>query len=475
MSFRTINLVFCCLFGVMGCASSGQTYSLQKLTQQWPWSAKADADEELKVAQTDMEQSQESPFLPASQKVAEEIAEMSDDPLGHLDSATRTLVEMELKDVSDQERQQWVKLLKDVEPQAIPFILSSKKLAESQHEDENPSPIQLTGIEEGSNWSTEQVRAQISGTDPWQRNKPALQAPMPHNSGEMPSREPMNSPPEQIATLETIDESSTAQQSSSLKQVGYNQGGTQHSIDLSTLSGASQSQQAPVLQLIDHLQQTLSDASLSADQRTRYEVCLRLAYLMNRQQERALTVIDQLPADQQEYWQQVLFAVATSLDFESIPNSEDQATLSAAALRKALESLAQNAQLSIGKAVFCQKIDSFGSYDQFPLAEFVPGQVVLVYAEIENYRSDYSPASGYKTVLNSTMEIHRAGTQGGLISQEDLGVTEDFCRSPRHDYFHSYMVKLPDNLAKGPHSMKLLVEDRLAKKVAEYTLNFQVK
>jgi len=210
-------------------------------------------------------------------------------------------------------------------------------------------------------------------------------------------------------------------------------------------------------------------------QYTEQHVNLRMMYLIAGQKERALQAIPGLPQADQEFWQQVFWSLTNYFDHAAMPDTMDRASQTIAQLRTAVQRLSEIARLELRNVTFCHKIDSFGNYKRFPKDEFRPGQPVLLYAEVDNYKSETTSNGQYRTVLKSTIEIYRAGPNGGLIKRESFPATEDLCNNRRNDYFHSYEFTIPQQITLGPHVLKLTVEDELSQKLATYSLNFVVK
>lgn len=204
-------------------------------------------------------------------------------------------------------------------------------------------------------------------------------------------------------------------------------------------------------------------------------VALRMLYLMAGQQERALQAIPAIDPGDQEFWQQMFWSIANYFDGQNVPDRGHRAALAATQLRTAIDRLQESARLELRNVAFCHKITSFGNYERFDRDEFTPGQPVLMYAELSNFKS--TPASGgkYLTRVRSTVEIYNAA--GGLVTRFPFPETEDLCLNHRRDYYHSYEFNVPaeGKITLGPHTLKLIVEDRLSEKVAEETLRFTVK
>ena len=221
-------------------------------------------------------------------------------------------------------------------------------------------------------------------------------------------------------------------------------------------------------------------ATLSADgspearvEYVRKHVALRLLYLMGNHQERALTAIPGLPPAEQEFWQQMLWGMVNSLDVEHIPRASDRATQTISQLNGAIRRLQEQADLQIRHVAFCHQILYFGNYEKLPRNEFSPGQEALLYAEIDNFKSDPTPDGQYRTLLRSTIEI--LSPSGELRKQIDFPATEDLCSTYRRDYFHNYQFRVPERMPLGPHVLKLTVFDELSGKLSSYTVNFLVK
>jgi len=202
-------------------------------------------------------------------------------------------------------------------------------------------------------------------------------------------------------------------------------------------------------------------------------VYLRMLYLMAGQQVRAMEPIPGIDPAEQEFWQQIFWGVSSYFDAEAIPDPLDRATQTTLQLRGALQRLQERARLELRNVNFCHKIASFGNYERFQRDEFSPGQPVLVYAEVSNFKSEQSADGPFRTILKSTIEIYNS--RGDLIQTMPFPATEDLCQNQRRDYFHSYEFTIPQRIAIGPHVMKLTVEDQISQKVASYSLNFTVK
>lgn len=205
------------------------------------------------------------------------------------------------------------------------------------------------------------------------------------------------------------------------------------------------------------------------------QIDLRLLYLMAGERGRALQSIANLEPEEQEFWRQVLWAMTAYFDTEAMPDRSARATQTVQKLRAAINKLQGEARLQLQNVAFCRKITSFGNFERFEEENYGPGQRILLYAELLNFKSIPRDSDGlFKTQLKSTIEILRED-QSQPLQRIEFEPTVDLCRSHRQDYFHSYELKLPFDLEPGPHVLKLTVEDIQSDDVAVYSLNFTVK
>lgn len=242
--------------------------------------------------------------------------------------------------------------------------------------------------------------------------------------------------------------------------------------------GTNLSWQADLEQLIARVEQDLArsrtdDSAESFEERQKKQIYLRLLYMMAQRQEQALTAIPELSENQQEYWQQMIWAMSNSLDTTQFPDTASRAAQTIAPLSTALRQMREEASLSIKNISFCRKISYFGNYERFQRNEFTPGQEVLLYCEVENFVSVPTTEGEYRTSLKSLIEI--VDPKGKIVWTKAFPATEDFCRNPRRDYFHNYQFRIPEDIAMGTYSLKLSITDELSQKKVANSLTFVLK
>jgi hypothetical protein len=207
----------------------------------------------------------------------------------------------------------------------------------------------------------------------------------------------------------------------------------------------------------------------------RKHVQLRLLHLMSGQMDRALQPVPGIDPADQEFWQQMFWGMANYFDTQGMPDSSERATQTIAQLKSAATRLQEKARLELHNVAFCYKISGFGNYQRFKRDEFTPGQPVLLYAEVGNFKSELISEGQFRTLLKSTLEIVEGGPAGRVVETLPLAPSEDRCRNQRRDYYHSYEFSIPQSCNPGPHTLRLRVEDQLGKKLAVTALNFTVQ
>lgn len=217
------------------------------------------------------------------------------------------------------------------------------------------------------------------------------------------------------------------------------------------------------------------DNEVSRQLYLRKHVQLRLLNLIAGQMDRALLPIPGIDSADQEFWQQMLWGLANYFDTQGMPDSSERATQTISQLRIAAARLQEKARLELHNVAFCHKISGYGNYQRFKRDEFTPGQPVLLYAEVADFKSEPTPDGQFRTLMKSTLEVLEGGPTGRLVESLPLSPSEDRCRNQRRDYYHSYEFTIPQSCNPGPHTLQLRVEDQLGKKTAITRLNFTVQ
>ena len=156
----------------------------------------------------------------------------------------------------------------------------------------------------------------------------------------------------------------------------------------------------------------------------------------------------------------------------SRPEGRTTATATLDHLRQAITQLESLVSLKVTRGALCSEIRGFGQYKPFPGTEFRTGQAVLLYCELENFRSTATPetnaanaagVSGFCTRLKSSLVICRE--DGSVAQQAEFPVVEDIARNRRRD-FYLYVPFNVGELPTGKYRVHLLVDDLLGCKQA---------
>lgn len=202
-------------------------------------------------------------------------------------------------------------------------------------------------------------------------------------------------------------------------------------------------------------------------------VYLRLLYLAAGRRQDALKPISGLNPAQQEYWSNQLFALSAYLDHERVTDPGRRAAEAALHLSKAAAALSDLGPLMVRNLAFCQEVTSFGVVKRCETPEFKPGEQVLVYAELENFKSEQS-THGWHTSFEASYQL--LDSQGQRVAKEDLPLTDEpDCQNRRRDYFVRYFITLPKTIHDGRYTLELMVEDALARKIGQSSIELTVK
>ncbi len=200
-------------------------------------------------------------------------------------------------------------------------------------------------------------------------------------------------------------------------------------------------------------------------------VHLRLLYLIAGRRDDALKPIPGLPVAHQDFWSLELYGLAAWLDARRQPVDELRASTSAAQLQQAATRLGQAGNLAVKNLALCTEISSYGTFTPFEKDEFQPGQQVLLYCEVENYKVAQTP-QGHHTSLAGSYQILDA--QGRRVHADDLPATEEYCQNPRRDYFIPYALYLPAKIYEGKYKLELSIEDTLSRRIGQATIDFSI-
>lgn len=225
-----------------------------------------------------------------------------------------------------------------------------------------------------------------------------------------------------------------------------------------------------IRQAIAQLEHETQEPPHSAHEVSRH-AWLRVLYLAAGRRDDALKPIPGIAAVEQDFWSEQLYALATYLDTEKLSDPARRSAEAAKHLAKATTKLSEASTLTVKNLAFCTEVSSFGVYQKFKTDEFQAGRPLILYAEVENFKSDET-AKGYHTALRSSYQILDA--QGRRVAENDLALTEEYCQNQRRDYFLRYFLSVPERIYAGKYVLQLTIVDTLSQKIGQSSIEFTV-
>ncbi|QDT69518.1 hypothetical protein MalM25_24570 [Planctomycetes bacterium MalM25] len=195
---------------------------------------------------------------------------------------------------------------------------------------------------------------------------------------------------------------------------------------------------------------------------THEQVRLQLMQLVAGETDHSTPSAPGLPASEQGYWSNQIYALATLLSDKSGGDRLARADAAARHQSEASAKLREFSSLRVQNFVTCKEVYGFGAYEPLAEARYAPGDQVILYAEIDNYQSDVSD-EGYRTTIASSYRL--VGLDHNEIVGGDFPEVDDLCLTRRRDFHIQYGVTLPGGLTPGDYRLELTVRDRLGEKV----------
>jgi hypothetical protein len=214
------------------------------------------------------------------------------------------------------------------------------------------------------------------------------------------------------------------------------------------------------------------DRQLESEIREEDEARLRMLYLIADRRDDAVRAIATLEPEMQEYWSKQFFALATLLNSDLIADRSNRLIESKRNLDEALRRLGESSPLFVRNLAFVTAVQSYGAYTPFDDYEFRPGEPVLLYAEVENYRCKET-ARGYHTALRSSYEIFDSARQ--KVADHEFSTNEEYCKNARRDFFTVCEFRIPERLNPGKYVLRLTVADLNGDKAGESSITFQIR
>lgn len=210
------------------------------------------------------------------------------------------------------------------------------------------------------------------------------------------------------------------------------------------------------------------DAATSAETLAN-QVKSRLLYAMSGDVSLATSPVDSPDPVDREYWRHLIRAQLDYFDDSaSLPARSHQI---AESLREAAAVIELRADLRISTPILCKRVNNFGNYEEFDEYRYPPGGHVIIYSEVEHFRS-VATRKGFRTSMDATIEIFDSA--GNRKHESRRPFADDYCERMRRDYFIAVPFQMPQDLKSGDYILKLTVHDKTSDKVAENQCRFSI-
>jgi hypothetical protein len=198
---------------------------------------------------------------------------------------------------------------------------------------------------------------------------------------------------------------------------------------------------------------------------------LRMLYLLAGRRDDALRPIPSISPSMQDFWSKQIFGLATLLDTEQMAEPTRRAGEAERHLIEAIARLGESSPLVVKNLAFVTEVQSFGAYKPLAKNDFAPGQRLLLYAEVENFKTNETP-KGCTTALQSSYQI--LDSRGQRVADHEFSVNEECCRNVRRDFFIGYEFVLPKHIYPGKHTLQLTVTDLNSQKIGQSSIEFNI-
>lgn len=142
-------------------------------------------------------------------------------------------------------------------------------------------------------------------------------------------------------------------------------------------------------------------------------------------------------------------------------------------IRTAVNALEGQAPLEVTQVHACRKVSGFSDFESIDPEMLRPGQVFLLYCELNGLQSREVDGL-HRARLASRVELVAEG-RSAPAWQADLSTEEDRCRRRRRDFFVSYRLTVPTDLAPGRYKLRLIQTDEVAGRTAVGTLAIAIR
>lgn len=244
---------------------------------------------------------------------------------------------------------------------------------------------------------------------------------------------------------------------------------------------------------IEQLRRELDDENLDDEQRARDQICLSLLQLAAENPEQAVESLTDLDDQQLEFWRQTVMGMGLLLDPDELPKFRQRVESAAEHFSRGIYALSSLGPLRLLNVSLCTKVNGYGDFVECDAYALVPGKPVILYVEVENFtaervqadpaqagwgrsssrRTSSSNSPRYVTELHGRYEILDVNQR--TVVSRTLPVGGDECRNQRRDFYISYVLYMPENIAPGPYTLELTIEDKKGGKFGNAVVDFRIR
>jgi len=132
----------------------------------------------------------------------------------------------------------------------------------------------------------------------------------------------------------------------------------------------------------------------------------------------------------------------------------------------------EQAPLKVTKLTLCNRISSYGVYEEYDRGWVVPRQEVLLYCEVDNFVAEKEGEGAYLSTLHIQIEI-RDGSKA--VWSWDPPEVVDRSRNLRDDLYVGTRFYVPSDLRPGEYKLRVTVSDKVGNKSAKEEIDLVVK
>ncbi len=131
------------------------------------------------------------------------------------------------------------------------------------------------------------------------------------------------------------------------------------------------------------------------------------------------------------------------------------------------------ASLVIADLRICRRVLGFGRTEPLATSHVTPTQAILVYCEVEGLRDEEVNGDFRSRMASSVAIVAEGATEPAW--RGDLGIAEDHCNRHRRDYFVSYRLTIPADLAPGHYEVQITQKDLLGGNQATRATGLEIR